>query len=174
MSGGLAVTGQKTSGGAGRSAATTRPAFFARRAWPCRPGGRRPLTRNGSQTPPSQKRRMGGSEAETFPQSRSKKPHPQEREHSDAAGGTRDRVRPRDRLKGQPQERQHSAAVFGGTRDRLPPCEGRIIPASGMEARRAETLRGSVYDSPARQGTLDFLRCLVIYLKFGSPSRRQT
>jgi len=30
---------------------------------------------------------------------------------------------PRDRLRGQPQERQHSAAE-GGTRDRLPPASG--------------------------------------------------
>ena len=42
--------------------------------------------------------RMGGSEAETIRQ-------------------------PRDRLKGQPQERQHSAAE-GGTRDRPPPARG--------------------------------------------------
>ena len=34
MSGGWAVTGQKTRSGADRSAATTRSAFFARRAWP--------------------------------------------------------------------------------------------------------------------------------------------
>jgi hypothetical protein len=32
---------------------------------------------------------------------------------------------PRDRLKGQPQERQHSAAE-GGTRDRLPPARGAL------------------------------------------------
>ena len=39
---------------------------------------------------------------------------------------------PRDRLRGQPQERQHSAAG-GGTRDRLPPARGAVL-ASGMEA----------------------------------------
>ncbi len=38
---------------------------------------------------------MGGSEAETIRQPRDRlTAHPQEREHSDAAGGTRDRVRP--------------------------------------------------------------------------------
>jgi len=39
---------------------------------------------------------------------------------------------PGDRLRGQPQERQHSAAE-GGTRDRLPPARGTVF-ASGMEA----------------------------------------
>jgi len=43
---------------------------------------------------------MGGSKAETIRQ-------------------------PRDRLKRQPQERQHSAAN-GGTRDRLPPARGAV------------------------------------------------
>jgi hypothetical protein len=63
---------------------------------------------------------------------------------------------PRDRLKGQPQERQHSAAV-GGTRDRLPPARGTIFLARGMEARRAETRnpkrdqRGSARASPVRR-----------------------
>jgi hypothetical protein len=32
---------------------------------------------------------------------------------------------PRDRLRGQPQEREHSDAA-GGTRDRLPPARGSI------------------------------------------------
>jgi hypothetical protein len=42
------------------------------------------------------------------------------------AGAEAETIRqPRDRLKGQPQERQHSAAE-GGTRDRLPPA-GRTL-----------------------------------------------
>jgi hypothetical protein len=47
---------------------------------------------------------------------------------------------PRDRLKGQPQERQHSAAA-GGTRDRLPPARGSLCarfasPKTGHEGSR--------------------------------------
>ena len=57
--------------------------------------------------------RMGGSEAETI------------RQH-------------RDRLKGQPQEREHSDAE-GGTRDRLPPARGTLSLARGIVTRRAET-----------------------------------
>ena len=45
---------------------------------------------------------------------------------------------PRDRLRGQPQERQHSAAA-GGTRDRLPPARGAKYLARGIVTRRAET-----------------------------------
>jgi hypothetical protein len=45
---------------------------------------------------------------------------------------------PRDRLTGQPQERQHSAAV-GGARDRLPPARGAIyFFARTIVTRRAE------------------------------------
>lgn len=54
-----------------------------------------------------EKRRMGGSEAETIRQ-------------------------PRDRLIGQPQERQHRAAVISGTRDRLPPARGADYLARGI------------------------------------------
>jgi hypothetical protein len=55
------------------------------------------------------------------------KTQPQEREHSDGAAGTRDRLRRRDRLRGHPQEGQPcSAAVFGGTRDRVPPARSTI------------------------------------------------
>ncbi len=54
-------------------------------------------------------------------------------------------MQPRDRLKGQPQEGQHSAADFGGTPDRLPPARGRD------RSRTAETLRGSVHESPVRR-----------------------
>ncbi len=36
---------------------------------------------------------------------------------------------PRDRLKGQPQEREHSDAA-GGTRDRLPPARGSTVAAA--------------------------------------------
>jgi hypothetical protein len=43
---------------------------------------------------------------------------------------------PRDRLRGQPQERQHSAAE-GGTRDRLPPARGSLLVARGIVTRRA-------------------------------------
>lgn len=76
-----------------------------KRGRPGRPLGRRrlwpalyPCPREGrSPFPPITKnRRMGGSKAETIRQ-------------------------PRDRLNRQPQERQHSAAN-GGTRDRLPPA----------------------------------------------------
>jgi hypothetical protein len=46
-----------------------------------------------------------------------------------AAGHNSEPIRqPRDRLTGQPQERQHSAAE-GGTRDRLPPARGVSEPA---------------------------------------------
>src|ERR1700686_5511671 len=58
-------------------------------------------------------------------------------------------MRRRDRLRGHPQERQHSAAV-GGTRDRMPPARSttklargivtewprRRIPSSGSKAAR--------------------------------------
>jgi len=54
------------------------------------------------------------------------------------SGGTRDRQLHRDRLNGQPQEREHSGAA-GGTRDRLPPARGTLYLAQGMEARRAES-----------------------------------
>jgi hypothetical protein len=54
------------------------------------------------------------------------------------AGASAETIRqPRDRIKGQPQERQHSAAA-GGTRDRLPPARGSIF-ARGIVTRRAET-----------------------------------
>lgn len=49
----------------------------------------------------------------------------------------RDRLQSRDRLKGQPQERQRSDAA-GGTRDRLPPASDSIF-ARGIVTRRAET-----------------------------------
>ena len=49
---------------------------------------------------------------------------------------------PRDRLTGQPQERQHSAAK-GGTRDRLPPARGSIFTCARDRHRPAETRRGS-------------------------------
>ena len=54
--------------------------------------------------------------------------------------------RPRDRLKGQPQERQHSAAA-GGTRNRLPPARGTIWKRDGARP-KAETHSGSVHESP--------------------------
>jgi len=65
--------------------------------------------------------------------------------------------RRRDRLKGHPQERQHSAAN-GGTRDRVPPArrslflrEGSLpeaeTPGSGSAARRA---RPAQPDAPAK------------------------
>ena len=64
---------------------------------------------------------------------------------------------PRDRLKGQPQERQHSAAV-GGTRDRPPPARGTIIscardrsPKGRDPTSRVRYLRGSARESPGRQ-----------------------
>jgi len=69
---------------------------------------------------------------------------------------------PRDRLKGQPQERQHSAAK-GGTRDRLPPASGTLYFARGMVtlkgprrtfrafAESAGSVRGKPIE-PVRQG----------------------
>jgi len=54
---------------------------------------------------------------------------------------------PRDRLKGQPQEREHSDAA-GGTRDRLPPARGADCLARGIEARRVESRFGSTRESP--------------------------
>jgi hypothetical protein len=47
---------------------------------------------------------------------------------------------PRDRLKGQPQERQHSAAV-GGTRDRLPPARGAVALREGSSPNGQDRLR---------------------------------
>jgi hypothetical protein len=72
-------------------------------------------------------------------------------------GGTRDRVRRRDRLKGHPQERQHSALSIksGGKeklrekRDRVPPARSTNPFAQGIvtewprPASRLRDLRGS-------------------------------
>jgi hypothetical protein len=54
-----------------------------------------------------------------------------------AATATRRR---RDRLKGHPQEREHSDAA-GGTRDRVPPARRSLSLARGIVTRRAETNR---------------------------------
>lgn len=102
MSGGWAVTGQKTWVGAGRSPAliraTTRPRFLPAGLGLDGQGVADPVFQEvmQPQAAPPQKWRMGRSQAQVI-------------------------RRRRDRLKGQPQECQHSAAA-GGTRDRLPPA----------------------------------------------------
>jgi hypothetical protein len=60
--------------------------------------------------------------------------------------------RRRDRLKGQPQERQHSAAV-GGTRDRLPPARCSSALARGIVTRRAETVGSASAANKARSAS---------------------
>ena len=70
------------------------------------------------------------------------------------AGATAETIRqPQDRSKGHPQERQHSAAA-GGTRDRVPPARGAVC-ASGMDAAcRNRRFAGSVTTArPGGHGT---------------------
>ncbi len=58
-----------------------------------------------------------------------------------------------ERLKGHPQEREHSDGE-AGARDRMPPPSGSEFLARWDRSRMAETLRGSVYESPiTRSGT---------------------
>jgi hypothetical protein len=97
-------------------------------------------------------------------------------------GGTRDRVRRRDRLKGHPQERQHSAAE-GGTRDRVPPARSTnpfargIVTERPRPAFRLRDLRGSVSaalaarvepgwrsrDAPGKPSSPSFLKMAEVY-----------
>jgi hypothetical protein len=57
-------------------------------------------------------------------------------------------LQPRGRTERAPEERRHSAAN-GGTRDRLPPARRAFDLARGIEARRAET-SDSACESPVR------------------------
>ena len=66
--------------------------------------------------------------------------------------------RPRDRLTLRPQEREHSVPVhfaLGAARDRLPSASGTIFSCQEWKPEGGDGF-GSVHDSPARQGTLDF------------------
>jgi hypothetical protein len=127
MSGGWAVTGQKMWVGAGRSPAliraTTRPLFLPNGLGLDGQGVADPVFQKVTQpqAAPSQKWRMGRSEAQVI-------------------------RRRRDRLKGQPQECQHSAAA-GGTRDRLPPAR-RSISLAGAGVIRSWPLANLVLGVP--------------------------
>jgi len=67
------------------------------------------------------------------------------------SGRTRDRLPCRDRLRRHPHEGQHRAgAERGGTRDRVPPARDTLSRARDR-SRAAETLRGSVHESPVRR-----------------------
>jgi hypothetical protein len=88
------------------------------------------------------------------------------------SGGTRDRLPSRDRLKRHPQEGQHRAgAERGGTRDRVPPARDTLSRARDR-SRMAETLRGSVHESPVRR--LPHTRRKVSARKLNLSERRRS
>ncbi len=76
-----------------------------------------------------------------------------------AAGRIAEPIRqPRDRLMGQPQERQHSAAL-GGTRDRLPSARGAIKTGASNDVKLplAATERSCKMASKGPPGSIEGL-----------------
>jgi hypothetical protein len=94
------------------------------------------MTANGPQ-----RRRFAGSEA-------GKKRQPQERQHSDGAAGTRDRLQPPRPVKRQPQEHTVPPAARGGC---LAPCE-RCCRLQLASRDAGPTASGEGLNIPARQG----------------------
>jgi hypothetical protein len=62
--------------------------------------------------------------------------HPQEREHSDGAAGTRDRVQRRDRLRAVPADGAVIAIAEGKPLPRVPPARRSLFLARGIAAAR--------------------------------------
>src|ERR1700730_6217393 len=106
--------------------------------------------------------RMGGSEAETIRQPRDRlKGHPQEREHSDAGGGTQDRV-PRRGVPLCVRDGSHMAATVVAVHDSPAPkadaknliryqltCGVTMIPLPSQSAWRTFSMRPRACGLPA-------------------------